>query len=175
MSNLIKIILAVYVISSVACWSAENTNTATVTDSANTNKNTETADAANGQNTANTASETNLKISGSPSETLRALNIASNAKNPAEIKARLSKGSIALIEKSAANQKKSVDELLGEENGAPFKFKEMPEMRNEKISGNTATVEVKPKEATEWQLIPLVAEDGEWKFALDVFFLNLQK
>jgi hypothetical protein len=169
MNNIIKIILAVSLLGSAACWSAE-TNTANTTNTATV---ANTANSADTTNTANPPSETELKVSGSPTETLKALNEASKAKNPEAIKKTLSKGTIALINESAANQKKTVDELLKEDDGAPFK--ELPEIRNEQINGNTATVEVKNKVANEWEKIPFVVEDGEWKVALDKYLDELEK
>lgn len=170
MSKTIKIILAVSLLSSAACWSADTINTA------NTTNTTNAANAMNTEETTNTTnppSETEENVSGSPTETLKALNEASKAKNPDAIKKTLSKGTIDLIKESATNQKKSVDELLKEDDGAPFK--ELPEMRNEQINGNTATVEVKNKVSSEWEKIPFVVEDGEWKVALDKYLKELEK
>ncbi len=177
-----------FLLISVGCWSAENTNTtnttstATVINTANTTNETGTTDlAANTANTANTEnpadspSAANLPITGSPMETLKTLHNASLAKNPPAIKKMLSKSSIAMIEESARNQKKTVDQLLKEDDGAPFKFKELPEMRNEKINGSLATVEVKPKGAEEWESIPFIAENGEWKVMLDLIYRNLEQ
>lgn len=179
MKHIIKIILAISLISSVGCWSAENTNTANTaivtnaTNTTNTADTTDTTTAANTANTTNSPSEANVPVSGSPMETLKALNAASKAKNPAAIKKTLSKGTLAMIETSAKNQKKSSDALLREDDGAPFK--ELPEMRNEQISGSTATVEVKNTTSGGWEKIPFVVEDGEWKVALDKYLENLKK
>ena len=171
--------LAISLISSVGCWSAGNTNTENNANTAvitNTENSTNTADSINETNSAtaaNSTSETNVPVSGSPMETLKKLNAASKAKDPTAIKKTLSKGTLAMIEESAANQKKTVDALLKEDDGAPFK--ELPEMRNEKINGNTATVEVKNKENGEWLEITFIVEDGEWKTALDVLYQRLQQ
>ena len=78
-----------------------------------------------------------------------------------------------LIEKSAQNQNKTVEQLLTEEDGAPFK--ELPEMRNEKISGDTATVEAQNLMTKEFDPIPLVRENGEWKVALDVLVQEMER
>lgn len=177
MNHILKIILAISLISSVGCWSAENTTTAdtatVVNNSTNATNTTDTTDTATATNTVNSLSETTVPVKGSPTETLKALNAASKAKNPAAIKKTLSKGTLAMIEISAKNQKKSSDALLREEDGAPFK--ELPEMRNEQISGNTATVEVKNTTSGGWEKIPFVVEDGEWKVALDKYLENLKK
>ncbi len=184
MNYILKIILAISLLSCVGCWSAENTNSAnlanaiTVTNTTNTTNDadlTNTANAVNAENTAKPPSATDAKVTGSPMEVLKSLHNASMSKNPAAIKKTLSKSSLAMIEESAKNQRKTVDQLLREDDGAPFKFKELPEMRNEKINGSLATVEVKPKDATQWESIPFIAEDGEWKVMLDVIYRNLQQ
>jgi hypothetical protein len=43
----------------------------------------------------------------------------------------------------------------------------MPETRNEKIDGDTATLEVKDDKKDKWETIHFAKEDGEWKLALD--------
>jgi hypothetical protein len=77
----------------------------------------------------------------SPTEVLKTLNEASKSKDVAAIKNSVSKGTLNLIDESAKAQNTTVDELLKKENGAPFK--DLPEMRNEKIEGDTATIELK--------------------------------
>lgn len=134
---------------------------------------TETSNTANTANTTNQTVEPEVKVKGSPTETLKELNEASKAKDPEAIKKTLSKGTIALIEKSAENQKKSIDELLKEDDGAPFK--ELPEIGKEEITGDTAILEVKNKVSGEMEKIPFVVEDGEWKVALDKYLEELEK
>lgn len=181
MNYILKIILAISLLSCVGCWSAENTNSAnlantiTVTNTTNEADLTNTVNAVKAEDTAKPPSATDAKVTGSPMEVLKSLHNASVSKNPAAIKKTLSKSSLAMIEESAKNQRKTVDRLLREDDGAPFKFKELPEMRNEKINGSLATVEVKPKDATQWESIPFIAEDGEWKVMLDVIYRNLQQ
>lgn len=108
-----------------------------------------------------------------PTETLRALNEASKKKDTEAIKSYLSKGTLDLLEQSARRQEKTVDELLKQENGAPFQ--ELPEMKNEQITGETASVEVKNNVTGEFEKIPFVKENGVWKIALDVFMKDAMK
>ena len=109
----------------------------------------------------------------SPMETLRALNAASKAKDVSVIKNLVSNGTLQLMEKSAQNQNKSVDEILTADDGAPFN--ELPEMRDEKINGETATVEIKNAVTKEFEKIPFVRENGEWKLALDVLVQEFER
>ena len=109
----------------------------------------------------------------SPTEVLKAMNEASKKKDVEAIKSYLSKGTLELLDKSAKSQEKSVDELLKADDGAPFE--ELPETRNEKIEGDTATVEIKNKTTDSWEKLPFVKEEGNWKIALDKFMEDMIK
>lgn len=114
-----------------------------------------------------------LQQTKSPTETLKALNEAAKKKDVEGIKRELSKGTLELLEQSAQRQKRTVDELLLEDQGAPFE--ELPEMRNEQIEGDTATVEVKNRLTDTYEKVPFVKENGEWKLALDKFMEDMMK
>ncbi len=101
----------------------------------------------------------------SPTDTMKALNEAAKTKDTAKIRSLISKGTLDLLEDSAKEQTTTVDALLQEDGGAPFQ--ELPEMRNEKIAGETATVEIHNTDNGEWQRLPFVKENGAWKVALD--------
>jgi preprotein translocase subunit YajC len=109
----------------------------------------------------------------SPTEVMQALNEASKAKDVAGIKNSVSKGTLALIEESAKAQNITVDEALKKDSGAPFK--DLPEMRNEKIEGDTATIELKNATTNDWETIPFVKEDGVWRLALDKYLEDFKK
>ena len=108
-----------------------------------------------------------------PTDTLKALNDASKKKDTAAIKKLLSKGTNILLEDAASKQQTSSDELLKKDDGAPFE--DLPEIRGEKIEGETATVTVGNQITSEDENIPLVREDGEWKVALDKYLDDLKK
>jgi hypothetical protein len=109
----------------------------------------------------------------SPTDVMKTLNEASKAKDVAAIKNSVSRGTLNLIEESAKTQNTTVDELLKKENGAPFK--DLPEMRNEKIEGDTATIELKNTTSDGWETVPFVKEDGIWKLALDKYLDDFKK
>lgn len=102
----------------------------------------------------------------SPTETLKTFFEASKKKEVEAIKKTLSKGSLALAEKSAAAEGMTVDELFKREN--PSMPSELPEIRGEKIEADTASVEVKNFTA-DYDTIPFVKEDGAWKIAFDKY------
>jgi len=131
------------------------------------------------QNTANQAAPSNQAATQqqpagaalSPSETLKALSEASRNKDVQGIKRYLSKGTLARLDMAANEQKKSTDELLAEDDGAPFP--QMPQLGKEEIQGDTATVEVLNTESKQFEKMPFVKEDGQWKVAIDVYLDNL--
>lgn len=114
-----------------------------------------------------------MQQTASPTESLRAFIEASQKKDVEVIKKSLSKGSLDLIEKSAKVENTSVDEFLKKDNGMPAR--EMPETRNEKVEGDTASVEVKNLVTGGFDAIPFVKEDGNWKIALDKYVEDVKK
>lgn len=115
----------------------------------------------------------NAAATGSPTETLKKFIEASQKKDTAMMKTALSRGTLELVEKSAKQQGTTVDELLKKENAA--QTSETPEIRNEKIEGDTATVEVKNSVTGNFDTLPFVKEDGQWKLALDKFMQDVMK
>lgn len=102
----------------------------------------------------------------SPTETLKRFIEASKKKDVEAIKKTLSKNSLILTERSAAAQNTTVDELFKRDNpGIPS---DVPEMRNEKIEGELASVEVKDQTGG-YDTIPFVKEENVWKLAFDKY------
>lgn len=101
-----------------------------------------------------------------PTETYRAYNKAVRSKNVKKEKELLSKDSVTMLEKLAKKQKTSIGDLL------TVNLNES-EIRNQKIEGNTATVEIKNEILEKYDEMPLVKEDGLWKIALDKFMKNM--
>jgi hypothetical protein len=104
------------------------------------------------------------KASASPTATAKAFYEAAKSRDAQGIKNTMSKGSLEMMEKIAKMQNKNLDEALKEPSASPppATF----ESRNEKITGDTATLEVKDEKGN-WETIPFVKEDGQWKIALD--------
>ncbi len=102
----------------------------------------------------------------SPTDTLKNYIEASKKKDVAAIRKSLSKGSLELAEKSAEAQNTTVDELFKRDNMAMLD--EIPEIRNERIEGDAASVEVKDF-TSGYDTIPFVKEDGAWKIAFDKY------
>jgi hypothetical protein len=108
------------------------------------------------------------KFGSSPTATFKSFWDAQKKKDVAGMKKTLSKGSMAMLEKGAKQQNKTVDQAITEGFNAPgAKYDKTPETRNEKITGNDATVEVQDEATQKWETMYFVKEDGEWKIALD--------
>jgi hypothetical protein len=110
----------------------------------------------------------------SPTATFKAFYEASKKKDAAAMKKRLSKGSLDMFDKLAKAQNKSTDDMLKEVD-KDDKSTKAPETRNEKITGDTATLEVKNDKTEKWDTLPFVKEDGEWKIAFDKFLEDMIK
>lgn len=80
------------------------------------------------------------------------------------IKRSISKSAMASLEKDAAKDNKTVDEALKEVvKDAPSS---RPEIRNEKIEGDKATIEFKDDKMNTWSPVSFVKEGGQWKIAI---------
>lgn len=96
-----------------------------------------------------------------PAETLKAYTIAIKKKDVAMIKLLLSKASMEIHEGQAKAQNISIDEIVLRETMFPVDQR-IFDFRNEKIEGDSASVEVK-NDFGGWDTILLVREDGIWK------------
>lgn len=104
-----------------------------------------------------------------PAAAGRAYYEAINRKDITAAKRYLSAGSISKLEAEAKDLGKSLDVAFreaAEKTGGDI----MPEFTNEKISGDTATVDMKGGGVT--VVMPMVKEGGEWKLAIDKAFPN---
>lgn len=175
------ITIAVFALSSFACWSAETpeANNAAANQNAAQANNAQTVNlnpAANASVYASENTNTNTlepKSLSTPQTTLKAYAVASIDKNAGNILATLSAGSKKMIEDSARAQNSTVEAILLTENANSLK--KVPEMRNEKIEGDTATIEVKNRKIGGFDKMPLIKENGEWKIALDKYVNEVMK
>jgi hypothetical protein len=121
-----------------------------------------------------TVSACSLLSGSTPTATFKAFYEASKKKDVAGMKKTLSKGTLDMFDKLAKEQNKTTDEMLKEVD-KDDKSDKMPETRNEKITGDTATLEVKNDKTNKWDPLPFVKENGEWKIALDKFLEDMMK
>lgn len=176
------LIIALLAVTFAACSGSEepaNSNTAAIDKDVPANP-APPANAAAPQNNVITQPETDviprtgeIKSLKTPTEAYKTFAVATINKDVATIKQSISKGSLQFIEASAKQQNKTVEEMFigGEVENIERKI---PEIRNEKIEGDTATIEVK-NEMGIYDTIPLIKENGEWKVALDELYKSVQR
>jgi hypothetical protein len=121
-----------------------------------------------------TVSACSLLGGSTPTATFKAFYDASKKKDVPAMKKTLSKGTLDMFDKLAKEQNKTTDEMLKDVD-KDDKSEKMPETRNEKITGDTATLEVKNEKTNKWDTLPFVKENGEWKIALDKFLEDMMK
>ena len=110
----------------------------------------------------------NKSSANSPGDVLKQYVAASQRGDIGTMKSLLSKSSLAFIEEKARPLKLTVDDVLRKE--TEVKLQNAIETRNEKIEGDTATVEVKNPATGEFDIkYPFVKEDGAWKLARDKY------
>ena len=103
------------------------------------------------------------KKASTPTEAFKSFYEAAKAKDVATVKRLLAKDSLSKMEARAKEQNKSLDDFITDQtqSGIP---PSMPELRNEKIDGDKATIEFKgPGGDSDWRTVPFAKEDGEWK------------
>lgn len=105
----------------------------------------------------------------SPTATMKAFFEMTRKKDVEGFKKTLSKGTLDMMDEAARAHEKTLDDVLksGMDDPETARSSATPEMRNEKINGETATLEVQNDKNKEWETMPFVRENGEWKIALD--------
>jgi hypothetical protein len=109
----------------------------------------------------------------SPAGVWRRYEEASQKADVATMKSLLSKGSLAMLEASAENGQRSVDDLLLRESAV--KRAKPAETGAEKIEGERATLEIRRENAEGFDALPFVREDGAWKIARDRYVEQFRK
>ncbi len=114
-------------------------------------------------------------ISDTPTEAYKRLYAAVKEKSTEKIKGEMSKMTQEFAESLAERQKNAIEKVY--ENGftgttfAPS----LPEIRDERIGGCWAGVEVHNNKEQRWEDLPFVNEDGVWKFAVGDLFRGTYK
>jgi hypothetical protein len=88
-------------------------------------------------------------------------------KNDVEgVKRTLSKDSLEFLTEAAKQEKKSLEEALTESLKKADVPTTTPEVRNEKIDGDKATLEIKDDKSGRWETFNFARENNEWKIKL---------
>ncbi len=97
-----------------------------------------------------------------PSGAVRAMGDAIRRMDVAGLKRTFSRRQLAIFEEDAKGENLSLDAYLKEKLDSKAADWAIQDVRNEKINGNEATVEVKMQD--EWDTWQMQKEDGEWKY-----------
>jgi hypothetical protein len=100
--------------------------------------------------------------SSTPTGAFKSFFEAAKKKDAAAMKKTISKRMLAELEDDAKKENKTFDEYLLSVDLSDT----MPEVRNEKIKGDTGWLEIKGR-GDNWRATKFVREDGEWKLDSD--------
>jgi hypothetical protein len=133
----------------------------------------------NGAGTANNANASNTRpaattppastanaSASTPTSTFMAFYEASKKSDVEAVKKTLSKASLDFLTAEAKKENKTLEAALTESLRNADVPKTTPEVRNEKINGDNATLEVKDEKTSGWDTFNFVKENGEWKLKL---------
>lgn len=101
------------------------------------------------------------KDSLTPTELFKNFYTAARNKDVAALKSMLSKSALADTEREARERGQTLDQFLSDR--GRFLSPNLPELRNEKVEGDRASLEIRREGAADWRTVTFVKEDGEWK------------
>ncbi len=137
---------------------------------------TETTKTTNTVNTAQTKMETTTKTEtaaktttvkqSTPTEAGESFFNSIKNKDKAAFKSLMSKDSVEILNAAASEKKITFDDLLDKQFFPNTPMPDKYEQRNEKITGDKATVELKDEKG-EWSPMTFVKENGVWKVSLE--------
>jgi Domain of unknown function (DUF4878) len=134
-----------------------------------------TANNSNVAGTANNANSSNIRsapvastpsVTGSlstPTITFMAFYEASKNGDVEAVKRTLSRSSLDFLTAEAKKDNKTLEAAITESLKISDIPKSTPEVRNEKIEGDNATLEIKDEKTNTWDSFRFVKENGEWK------------
>lgn len=105
-------------------------------------------------------------------EAYKMLYTAVKSKETDKIKLMFSRSSNQFVEGVAGQQKKDISEVYKNGLTATTFAEAMPEIRDERVKGNFAKVEVYNERDKIWEDLPFILEDGGWKLAVGDLWAN---
>lgn len=114
------------------------------------------------------------QVTESPTEILKIYIDGYNRRDIPAMKKTFSKDTIKMYENVAQKNKASLDEIIeGQFQAAPANMQKLDiKLGDEKIDGDTATIEVENNTLDKSDKMPFVKENEQWKLALDKFITN---
>ncbi len=116
-----------------------------------------------------------IVTTGSPTEAYKQLYAAVKSKDVEKIKAQMTKKTQEFAQMVAARQSSPVEKVF--ENGftATTFAESLPEIRDERVSGEFGAVEVWNAKDKRWEDLGFIYEDGSWKLAVGEMFAGTFK
>lgn len=108
--------------------------------------------------------------SDSPTEAYKRLFAAVKSKDTEAIKKEMSEKSLEFAKMASARNNTPIEKVF--ENGftATTFSPTLPEIRDQRVSGDSGAVEVWNSKDSKWEDLPFVKENGSWKFAIGELF-----
>jgi hypothetical protein len=103
---------------------------------------------------------TTVAAQSSPSAAMKAYHQAAKSKDFKALQQLLSAEYLKVLQQAPVSMERMMEALTQDVPAT------LPEMRNEKIAGDTATLEMRNHRTQAWESIPFVKEKGAWKLAL---------
>jgi hypothetical protein len=136
----------------------------TATETQKDDKSPATADKKDETKNETAKADDTVKGADSPKAAIEAFVAGVKAKDEKAMKSNLSASTIKVFEAMAKSENKSLYEIIVAEDEEEMKSD--PEMRNEKIDGENATLELKETKSDKWDTVNFVKENGGWKISL---------
>lgn len=162
-SNVPGIMLAILTLAFVSACSKPATNTNGAATTTNTNASSPAA-------TTTSPAATNTTAAGSlstPTNAFMSFYEASKKNDVPGVIRTLSKNSVDFLTAEAKKENKTLEVALTE-SLKNADIPATPEVRNEKIDGDKATLEAKSSKSNDWDTLNFVRENNEWKIKLGV-------
>ncbi|HEY0386308.1 MAG TPA: hypothetical protein VGC64_09870 [Pyrinomonadaceae bacterium] len=151
-----------------ACSKATNSNS---TNGSSTNSNS-TVNSTSSSSSSSSSTSSSGSPASSPIAAYKAFQEANKKKDYEGVKRRFSKASLEMITDEAKKKNQTLDEYVKQQVDSG---KQDEEVTNEKITGDTATIDLKDKTSNSTITLPMVMEDGEWKIAYDKFVKQMNE
>lgn len=156
---LLTALVAIALASAACSQTTTNSNTANASNTSNTTASTETKNTG----ASNPGTTTSTSTFSSPREVLKASYVAAKNKDVAGFKRTISSDDLRRFEEFVKKSGQNLDDSLKQQLENPdLPMPESLETRNEKIDGETATLEFKDVRGV-WRIGHFVKEGDEWK------------
>lgn len=123
-----------------------------------------------GGNSGSGGAATTTAAAQTPTEAYKMLYAAVKSKDAEKIRQVMSKDSIGLAEMQAGRSNQPIEKVLANGFTETTFAAAMPQIRDERVQGEYGAIEVWNEKTRQWEDLPFVREDGNWKLAVGNLF-----